>query len=163
MGYFMDSVTKQNSEQDTKNKEQGPITFQRGLPGLGEYREFNLFPIENNSLFYYLQSIKDPELGLIVIDPFPCFPDYSLELNEQDKKEIELEHQEDVLVFTTVTVLGEGKLTTNLSGPIVINARRRLAKQVIIPDRINEMRTPLLFETGEESEDTDSDTDNTDK
>ncbi len=155
----MDSVTKQNTGKNTKNKEQEPITFQRGLPGLGENREFTLHPIENNSLFYYLQSVNDPELGLILIDPFPCFPDYSLELNEQDKKELELERKEDVLVFTTVTVLGEGKLTTNLSGPIVINAGRRLAKQVIIPERISEMRTPLPFEAGS---DTDESTDATD-
>ena len=144
----MDSMTRQNSRQ-AENKEHEAITFQRGLPGLGQHREFSLYPIENNPLFYYLQSVNDPELGLILIDPFPCFPDYCLELHEQDKKEIELERKEDVLVFTTVTVLGEGNMTTNLSGPIVINAARRLAKQVIIPDRINEMRTPLLFEADE--------------
>ncbi len=147
----MDSVTRQNAPEQAQKKEQEAIIFQRGLPGLGQNREFNLYPIENNPLFSYLQSVNDPELGLILIDPFPCFPDYSLELNEQDKKEIELERKEDVLVFTTVTVLGEGKLTTNLSGPIVINAGRRLAKQVIIPDRINEMRTPLPFEAGEDT------------
>ncbi len=144
------SITR-NAVQQPKSTDQEPIVFQRGLPGLGQYREFKLYPIENNPLFYYLQSVNDPELGLILIDPFPCFPDYSLELNEQDKKEIKLENKEDVLLFTTVTVLGEGKLTTNLSGPIVINAARRLAKQVIIPDRINEMRTPLPFETSEDS------------
>lgn len=146
----MDSVTRQNAEQKLEQQEQDTITFQRGLPGLGQSKEFSLFPIANNPLFYYLQSTSDPELGLILIDPFPCFPDYTLELSDQDKKELELERKEDVLVFTTVTVLGGGKLTTNLSGPIVINARRKLAKQLIIPDRINEMRTPLPFEAGEE-------------
>ena len=149
----MDSVTRQRAGAQA-NKGQEAITFQKGLPGLGQHREFNLFPIENNPLFYYLQSINDPDLGLILIDPFPCFPDYSLDLNEQDKKEMELERKEDVLVFTTVTVLGEGKLTTNLSGPIVINAKKRLAKQLIIPDRINEMRTPLPLETGEDRDET---------
>lgn len=155
----MDSSTKRNEEEMAQSKEQEALTFVRGLPGLGQSREFKLYPIENNPLFYYLQSINDPQLGLIVIDPFPCFPDYSLELNEQDKQEIELERKEDVLVFTTVTVLGKGKLTTNLSGPIVINARRRLAKQIIIPDRINEMRTPLPFETGDDGSESGTTTD----
>lgn len=150
----MDSATKLNQGEKMGYNEKETITFKRGLPGLGQDLEFILFPIENNPLFYYLQSVNEPELGLILIDPFPCFPDYSLELNEQDKKEIEVERKEDILVFTTVTVLGEGKLTTNLSGPIVINATRRLAKQVILPDRIHEMRTPLPIETDEGTTDT---------
>ena len=139
----MRSIIKDNTGEQVEASGREAITFQRGLPGLGESRRFNLYLMENNSLFYYLQSVSEPDLGLILIDPFPCFPDYSLELNEQDKKEIELEKKEDVLVLTTVTVLGEGKLTTNLSAPLVINVRRRLANQIITPERIGEMRSPL--------------------
>ncbi|MEW5919781.1 MAG: flagellar assembly protein FliW [Bacillota bacterium] len=146
----MDSLTNLHTREHEEKTEEA-IIFRRGLPGLGRNKKFSLYMIENNPLFYYLRSVDEPEVGLILIDPFPCFPEYSIELNEQDKKEIELERQEDVLVFTTVTVLGEGKLTTNLSAPVVVNAGRRLAKQVIIPERIGQMRTPLPFEAGEET------------
>ncbi|MGI5883028.1 MAG: flagellar assembly protein FliW, partial [Dethiobacteria bacterium] len=74
---------------------------------------------------------------------FPCFPSYNLELPKSEQEELELEQKEDVLIFTTVTVLGEDEMTTNLAAPIVINAARRIAKQIIIPDKIEQMRTPL--------------------
>jgi len=77
------------------------------------------------------------------VDPFPCFPDYSLEISDQDKKELQLDQVEDVLVFTTVTLLGESKMTTNLAAPVVVNTRSRLAKQLILPERVEEMRVPL--------------------
>ncbi len=122
-----------------------PVTFQRGLPGLGSSRQFTLHVIAGNPLFYYLQSIEEEDIGLILVDPFPCFPGYSLELSEQDKRELGLEEdrEEDVLVFTTVTLRDENKMTTNLAAPVVMNSRSRLAKQVIIPDRVEEMRVPL--------------------
>ncbi len=141
----MDSLANLHTrEQEEKTEE--AIFFRKGLPGLGHNKRFSLHRVEDNPLFYYLQSLDEPEVGLILIDPFPCFPHYAVDLSEQDKKEIELERQEDALVFTTVTVLGEGKLSTNLSAPIVVNVARRLAKQLIIPERIGEMRTPLPLE-----------------
>jgi len=102
-----------------------------------------LQPIDGNPFFYYLRSAEEEEVGLILVDPFPCFPSYNLELPKSEQEELELEQKEDVLIFTTVTVLGEDEMTTNLAAPIVINAARRIAKQIIIPDKIEQMRTPL--------------------
>ena len=34
-------------------------------------------------------------------------------------------------------------MTTNLAAPIIININKRLGKQIIIPERVEEMRTPL--------------------
>ena len=119
------------------------IFFKHGLPGLGKSRHFILQLIESNPFFYYLRSVEEEEVGLILVDPFPCFPGYDLEIAEADQKELELENKEDVLVFTTVTVLGENKMTTNLAAPIVINIEKRLANQVILSERIEQMRTPL--------------------
>ena len=133
--------------QDNKPKQTGQleklITFKRGLPGLGNSLRFTLHVIEDNPLFYYLQSTDEEDIGLILVDPFPCFPEYSLELNEQDKNELELDRVGDVLVFATVTLQGDSRMTANLAAPVVLNSRKGLAKQVIFPERIEEMRVPL--------------------
>ncbi|NLL21910.1 MAG: flagellar assembly protein FliW, partial [Firmicutes bacterium] len=71
------------------------------------------------------------------------FPDYSVELSEAEREELEVEQREDVLVFTTVTVLDRKRMTTNLAAPIVININKYLARQIIIPERAGETRTPL--------------------
>ena len=119
------------------------ITFKNGLPGLGGSRRFILQLIEDNPFFYYLGSLEEEEVGLILVDPFPCFPEYSLEIAEAEQEELEVEKSEDILVFTTVTMHGENKMTTNLAAPIIVNAAKKLAKQMILAEKIEQMRTPL--------------------
>ena len=120
-----------------------PITFLKELPGLENYKTFALYPIEGTPYFYHLQSLNDESMGLILTDPFIIFPGYSVELSPEDEKELDIEKKEDVIVFTTVTFLGRNNMTTNLAAPIVINVPQKIAKQIIISDKIEQMRTPL--------------------
>ena len=66
-----------------------------------------------------------------------------MELSTAERDELEIDKREEVLVFTTVTVLERKRMTTNLAAPIIININKRLGKQIIIPERVEEMRTPL--------------------
>ncbi|MDO9536609.1 MAG: flagellar assembly protein FliW [Bacillota bacterium] len=120
-----------------------PILFKSGLPGLGESKRFTLQTLENNPLFFFLQSEDDEGIGLILLDPFLSFPGYSVELNDLDKKDLEVEKDDDVLVFTTVTVISTDKMITNLAAPLVINIKKQIARQIFLPERSAEMRTPL--------------------
>ncbi len=136
-------MTSLTSEGQVKEAGLQPIFFRQGLPGLGSSQEFTLYALEDNPFFYYLQSVEEQGIGLILMDPFSCFPDYSVDLGDGDIKELELVKQEDVLVLTTVTFTGEKTMTTNLAAPIVINTRKRLARQLVFPERIDEMRMSL--------------------
>ena len=120
-----------------------PVVFKKGLPGLDNSKKFTLHQLEGNPFFYFLHSADEPEVGLILLDPFLLFPDYSVELSEAEREELEVEKREDVFVFTTVTVLDRKRMTTNLAAPIVININKYLARQIIIPERAGETRTPL--------------------
>lgn len=125
------------------------LFFPQGLPGLGSSRKYDLFAVEDNPFFYYLQSVEEQEIGLILTDPFTFFPDYSVELSDEDLKELEVEKREDILVLTTVTFSGEKngevRMTTNLAAPIVVNINKNLARQVIIADKMDQMRRPLVY------------------
>lgn len=124
------------------------IFFPRGLPGLGG-KKYNLLNLEGDSIFYYLQSAEEEQIALVLTDPFVFFPEYSVELGEEDLRELEAEKSEDLLVLTTVTFReekeGEGRMTTNLAAPIVFNLSKRLARQIITDDRLDQMRKPLFF------------------
>ena len=120
-----------------------PIFFKGGLPGLGESKRFTLQVLDNNPVFFFLQSEDEEGIGLILLDPFLSFPAYSVDLSDLDKKDLEVEKKDDVLVFTTVTVLSEDKMITNLAAPLVINIRKQIARQIFLPERAEEMRTPL--------------------
>jgi flagellar assembly factor FliW len=134
------SLKEKNRKQTGEASIPKKISFRQGLPGLENYREFNLQAIENNPFFYHLQSTAEKAVGLILIDPFPCFPGYSVELGADEQQELQADKKEDLLVLTTVTIAGEKKITSNLAAPIVINLARGLALQIIIPERLPERR-----------------------
>ena len=138
-------MTTLTGEQQVKEGELLTVIFRQGLPGFGSSQKYNLYALEDNPFFYYLESVDEPEMSLVLMDPFSCFTGYSVELTEEDISELEVSRQEDVLVLTTVTFAGEQKMTTNLAAPIVINLKKKLARQVFITEKMDSMRTPLNY------------------
>ncbi|MGI5876318.1 MAG: flagellar assembly protein FliW [Dethiobacteria bacterium] len=137
---MVETLKKRPTEYPEK---QIPIFFKWGLPGLDGCKNFTLHVIEDNPYFYYLQSLENEAIGLILIDPFSCFSGYVLELGDLVKRDLKILKKEDVLVLSTVTVLGKKQMTVNLAAPIVINIREKIAKQIIISDNLAQMRMPL--------------------
>jgi len=124
------------------------ISFPWGLPGL-DYYEFTLSPLEEGSPFYFLQSTSQPEVGLLLVNPFAVFKDYEFELAEEAAGQLGISGQNQVAVLCTVnTSRGIESATVNLLAPIVINTERLVAKQVVLNDRKYSIRTPLAFRPG---------------
>jgi len=119
-----------------------PFFFPQGLPGLENFYNFYIEPMKDNRLFCLLQAVEDDRVGIILVDPFPFFPDYGVDLGDTDRRELKLTREEDLVIFTTVTV-GDEKLYTNLAAPILINLVEKRGRQVIIPQRTDQMRVPL--------------------
>ena len=61
-----------------------------------------------------------------------------------------LKKEQDLILFTTVTLDGS-KLYTNLAAPILINVAQRRGKQLIVPHRCDDMRVPLDTVAGPEN------------
>jgi flagellar assembly factor FliW len=66
--------------------------------------------------------------------PFVFFPDYELEINDEAIAELGIKTQEDILVYTLITIPGGNikEMTTNLMAPVVINQTNMQAKQIIL-------------------------------
>lgn len=123
--------------------EKPALLFPGGLPGLERYRRFTAVPVPDNQFFLLLQSGEEPDLGLLLVDPFPFFPDYSCPLSDLDRQDLELERRGDLLIYTTVRVFPEG-FCTNLAAPLAINAVARLGKQLYLHRYAGRMRAPLI-------------------
>ena len=133
------------------NKKSGhPFFFPQGLPGLEDFYDFYVEPMPDNRLFCLLQAVENEEVGIIMVDPFPFFPDYSVDLLETDRRQLRLKQEKDMVIFTTVTLEGD-KLYTNLAAPILINVAQRRGKQMIVPHRCDDMRVPLDTVAGPEN------------
>jgi flagellar assembly factor FliW len=106
--------------------------FEHGIPGFLDEKQFVLLPIED-SAFVILQSVKTPELGFAMIDPFIYFKDYNFELDDQSVVQLQLSSEKEVAVYVILTVADPFEQTTaNLQAPIVLNYEKKLGKQVVL-------------------------------
>ncbi|KAA0563071.1 flagellar assembly protein FliW [Bacillus sp. CH30_1T] len=123
--------TKYHGEIDVKSEE--ILTFEHGIPGFGEEKQFLLLPLPENEWFHILQSVVTSQLGFVVTDPFVFFKEYDFELDEASVDSLGKPSEKDVQVLSILTVretLNES--TANLQAPIILNLANRKGKQVIL-------------------------------
>ena len=132
------------------------IHFPQGLVGFEEEREFVLLQLRPDAAMLILQSMKTPQLGLLVTDPFSFIDTFKPVVGEAEMKLLQLENLEEAAILVTVAIPNgqPDNATLNLAGPIVINHMARIGIQVPQngdgPSRIN-MHTlqPAQHTTGE--------------
>ena len=112
------------------------ISLNDGLLGFPLSRRFLMFSYGEGSAFFWLQSVDEPEIAFIVVNPFDFFKELEFIVQDDDATAIGLERDEDVEIFTLVTV-PEGnpeQMRTNLAGPVVVNVSNRQGRQILIKE-----------------------------
>jgi flagellar assembly factor FliW len=96
------------------------LDFPAGLIGIGG-RRFALVARRESSAFLWLHSLEDPDLALPVTNPWHFFPDFALEISDEDAARIGLDGTEDTAVYVTVRA-GESAddFWANLAAPIIV-------------------------------------------
>jgi flagellar assembly factor FliW len=125
-------------------EEQDIIELADGLLGFPLSRRFLLFPYGEGSAFFWLQSVDEPDIAFIVVNPFEFFGNLEYVIQDDDAAAIGLEQNEHAEIFTLVTI-PEGKpedMRTNLAGPVVVNVSNRRGRQVLIKEY--SPRQPLI-------------------
>ncbi|HEX3867158.1 MAG TPA: flagellar assembly protein FliW, partial [Gemmatimonadaceae bacterium] len=122
------------------------MEFPEGLLGFPECRRYALMRAGTESI-YWLQSLDFTSLVFLLIDPFPYFADYSVDIPAADALALGASDSADVAVFAIVTLpppsIDGARPTANLQGPVAINLRVRLGMQVICTDSDRGVRCPL--------------------
>ena len=115
-------------------EEESIIHFAAGIPAFEEEREFIIIPYEEDSPYVFLQSVRTPELAFLMTMPLTFFPDYEFTIDDDVERELALNSPDDVLIYAVLTLSGSNirDLTANLIAPIVINARTRKGKQIVL-------------------------------
>ena len=124
--------------------EQAVLTFPRGLFGFPECRRFALVPAEREGLFW-LQSAEYAPLAFLLLDPFPHFPDYGVELSAAERQELGAQGTADVAILCILTLpQTRSELpTANLQGPLALNLRAGLGEQIAVQDATFGTRCPV--------------------
>ena len=121
------------------------LTFPTGLFGFPECRRFALLPAGRDGL-YWLQSLEHSALAFLLADPFRFFAGYAVELGANDRAELSAASAGDVAVFAIVTLphaRGE-QPTANLQGPVALNLRAGLGRQLALADGAWGVRCPFV-------------------
>lgn len=125
-------------------QEQSIITFPEGIPGFQEEKQFILIPLNETSPFLVLQSIHTQKVGFMVATPYAFKKEYAFDLQQSDVEKLEIERAEDVLVYGILTLKDTLlQSTINLLAPIVINEKKQLAKQIVLPSEEDLLHFPL--------------------
>ena len=121
------------------------LRFDEGIPGFPHIRQFAMLELENLRPFSYLQSLEDPPITLLVVNPFLFQPSYQFELGETDAGSLQAQKLEDVSVFVVATIPeNPSEATINLMAPVLINEKNRRGRQVILLDSPYSVRHPLF-------------------
>lgn len=112
------------------------VTMPDGLFGFPLCTRFLILNHRDGSSFRWLQSLDEPDIAFLAIDPTEFNLGYEPELPDYVAESLELEEETPRLVFALVSIPpgSPADMTANLAGPVVINAENRLAAQVVVED-----------------------------
>lgn len=120
------------------------LFFEEGIPGFYDLRFFHLIHQEENSPFYLLASLENPNIEFGVINPFAFFQDYEFGLDEFVKTNLRITSESSVIVLNIVSIHHGDQITVNLKAPVVVNLDNCMAKQIILNEDMYQVRHPFF-------------------
>jgi flagellar assembly factor FliW len=130
------------------------MIFPDGPLGFPDCTRFTFVDEERAAPFRMLQSLDNPALAFVVVDPLIARPDYHFDVTVEDLKLIKAESTENLLVYSIVTMNRNiHEVTVNLQGPLVINPKQKLGHQFVLIETEYTTREKLLTNLDEESQD----------
>jgi flagellar assembly factor FliW len=123
------------------------LDFGAGIPGFPSSRHFRLERLAPElQPFCVMRSENETAISFVLVAPGMLFPDYTIEIDEQQVAALGLESADDAVVLTIVT-LGATP-TANLLGPLVVNRRTKAAAQVVQYQSAYRAAEPLMAGAG---------------
>ena len=125
--------------------EESVITVLGGVIGFPALLRYVLIQRPNDAPFYWLQSLDDPTMALVLVNPTLFKADYDPVLPEALYEELSA-GRDQISLFAIVTI-PQGRpqdMTANLLGPLAINPAARLARQLVLDDRLYTHRQPIM-------------------
>ena len=74
------------------------IHFEAGLPGFEDIKEYVILPVEEDSPFALLQSIKEKEIGFVLAFPFAFKSDYAFDISNEEREDLKANIHDDLAI-----------------------------------------------------------------
>lgn len=121
------------------------ITIQGGMFGFEGYERFVLIGVPEQMPFEWIQSVDEPSLAFVLVRPESFMPQYKLVISDADKAALQIASDADIMCYVVCIIPDDmRKITVNLKGPVVINSKTLVARQVISLVESYSVRHPLF-------------------
>ncbi|MEI6512969.1 MAG: flagellar assembly protein FliW [bacterium] len=124
------------------------MTMTEGLYGFPHLHRFVVIQHKEGSPYRWLQSVDDPAIAFLVIDPWEFKPDYALTVSDTDAEVLNLTEETPKIVYTIVTIPpgNPQAMTVNLAGPVVVNLEDQMGRQIVVDSDEYHTRHSVLEE-----------------
>ena len=114
-------------------KSEDIVIFPDGLLGFPDCTRYTLIDEDRAAPFRMLQSLENPALAFVVIDPLVVRQDYHFNVTKEDLEQIKTDTTENLQVLSIVTMSRDIRdVTVNLQGPLVVNPESKLGHQFVL-------------------------------
>ena len=126
------------------------VHFKDGIPAFEDEHEFIILPYDEESPYYFMQSLRTPDLAFLLTIPFLFFNDYTFEIDDATVDELGITSPDTVFYYSMVTIPNGSirYMTANLLAPIVLNSTTMQAKQVVLEKSNYTTKHRLFPESG---------------
>lgn len=111
------------------------IELPQGIVGFANYKRAELLYLPDHLPFLWMKLKSDTdEMHFIVIEPGGIVPGYEPEIFDADAEALDLRDPGEAMILNVVTLRRQNPVeaTANLIGPLVVNRRTRIGRQLVI-------------------------------
>jgi flagellar assembly factor FliW len=122
------------------------LTFTEGIPGFPDRKKFVIVQEEEIAPFEWLLNIDDEmDLRFAVVNPLCVHPEYNPDIPDSFIRDLEITSSDEAIMYVIVTIQDNlADTTVNLAGPVIINTKKRLAKQILLDSDEYSTKEPLM-------------------
>lgn len=111
------------------------LELPHGLIGFANYKRAELLYLPDHLPFLWMKLFSaTDDLHFIVIEPGGIVPGYEPEIFDHDAEQLDLRDPAEAMILNIVTLKRQNPVeaTANLIGPLVVNRRTRIGRQLVI-------------------------------
>lgn len=128
------------------------LTFPSGILGFPEWTRYVMLDHDTDAPFKWLHCAEEASLAFVIIDPALFKQNYQVTISPEARFEVEGNETDELSLAVILTIPSDDPtaMTANLRGPLLMNPRTRLCKQLVLsedyPTRYPVFSAPSLAE-----------------
>jgi flagellar assembly factor FliW len=112
------------------------VNFPSGLLGFPEWTRYVILDHDTDAPFKWLHCAEEASLAFVVIDPALFNEHYHVTISSEARGEVEGTEADELGLAVILTIPSDdpSAVTANLRGPLLLNPRTRLCKQLVLTE-----------------------------